>query len=335
MTYIIAEAGVNHDGSIDKAFKLVEKAKEAGADCVKFQTFKAKDIVTKNAPKANYQLLTTSKEESQYDMLKKLELDLNMFSKIKSYCENIEIDFMSTPYNFTDVDLLSEIGVSQFKIASAQIVELPFLRYVAEQQKPMILSTGMANLFEINEAVETIKKINKSLISVLQCTTNYPSMVEEANLKSMLTFKSLFDVEIGYSDHVPENYAAFAAVALGATIIEKHFTLNKNDKGPDHSSSLEPNDFKYLVKGIREIEKSLGSPKKIPTISENVNKKAMRRSLVVTKKMEIGEILKKEHIAFKRPEDGLSINLYDNVIGKKMQVNKNADSSLKYTDLIW
>jgi N,N'-diacetyllegionaminate synthase len=279
--------------------------------------------------------LTTSKEESQYDMLKKLELDLNMFSKIKSYCENIEIDFMSTPYNFTDVDLLSEIGVSQFKIASAQIVELPFLRYVAEQQKPMILSTGMANLFEINEAVETIKKINKSLISVLQCTTNYPSMVEEANLKSMLTFKSLFDVEIGYSDHVPENYAAFAAVALGATIIEKHFTLNKNDKGPDHSSSLEPNDFKYLVNGIREIEKSLGSPKKIPTISENVNKKAMRRSLVVTKKMEIGEILKKEHIAFKRPEDGLSINLYDNVIGKKMRVNKNADSSLKYTDLIW
>lgn len=335
MTYIIAEAGVNHDGNINKAFKLIDEAKNAGADCVKFQTFKASEIATKNAPKAKYQLKVTSKHESQIEMLEKLELDSSSFKKLKTYCDEIKIDFMSTPYNFQDIDLLESIGVTCYKVASAQLVELPFLEYLASKKKPIILSTGMGTMFEVYQAIQTIRKYSEAELSVLQCTTNYPSKIEDSNILSMVRFKELFNVEVGYSDHVPENYASYAAVALGAKIVEKHFTINKNDPGPDHSSSLEPSEFKEFVDGIRKVELSLGNSSKIPSQAELVNLHGMRRSLVAIHKITKGQIVKATDLGFKRPNNGLSINLYNEVIGKKASKNIESDQPLKFDDLEW
>src|SRR6201993_1882215 len=263
--YIIAEAGVNHNGSIDMAFQLIDKAKEIGADCVKFQTFKAEQIVTASSPKANYQLKVTDAQESQYDMLKKLELQKEDFKKLKNYCEKKGIDFMSTPYNFEDADLLNDIGVDTFKIASGQIAELPFLKYVAAFKKRMIVSTGMADMHEVEAAVHAMHETGNKNIVILQCNTDYPSKIEDTNLLAMITMRDKLQVHVGYSCHVPNNYACFAAVALGAEVIEKHFTLDKKLPGPDHSSSLEPKEFLELIEGVRNIEKCLGDGIKKPS----------------------------------------------------------------------
>ncbi|NUQ16643.1 MAG: N-acetylneuraminate synthase family protein, partial [Flavobacteriales bacterium] len=257
-TYIIAEAGVNHNGSLDLAFRLVDEARAAGADCVKFQTFKAERIVTAAAPKANYQLEVTDRAESQFDMLRKLELDREAFARIQDRCRQAGIDFMSTPYNPEDAELLHGLGVDAFKIASGQLVELPFLRQVARYGRRMIVSTGMADLEEVREAVGAIRDAGNDDLIVLQCNTDYPSRVEDANLRAMLTMRDALQVRVGYSDHVPENHACFAAVALGAEVIEKHFTLDRGMPGPDHGSSLEPVAFRELVAGIRAVERSLG-----------------------------------------------------------------------------
>jgi N,N'-diacetyllegionaminate synthase len=331
--YIIAEAGVNHNGSIDMAFQLIDKAKEIGADCVKFQTFKAEQIVTASSPKANYQLKVTDAQESQYDMLKKLELQKEDFKKLKDYCANKGIDFMSTPYNFEDADLLNDIGVSVFKIASGQVAELPFLKYVAAFKKKMIVSTGMATMQEVKDAVNAMHTAGNRDIVILQCNTDYPSKIEDTNLRAMLTMRDELNVRVGYSCHVPTNYACFAAVALGAEMIEKHFTLDKKLPGPDHSCSLEPSEFKELIEGIRSVEKSLGTGIKTPGESEQKNTYGMRRSLVAKSDMKAGIVIKLEDIAFKRPMNGLSPNYLEKIIGKKLKKDLSKDSPFTKEDI--
>ncbi len=334
-TYVIAEAGVNHNGKLDLAVRLVDKAKEAGASCIKFQTFKTENLISKNAPKADYQLITTDKKESQFSMLKNLELTYENFSYLNDYCKKNEIDFMSTPYNFEDIDFLDSLGVNCFKIASGQLTELPFINYVAKKNKKIILSSGMSNLSQILDAIEVIKNNSDSEITVLQCTTNYPSNIEDANLNCLRTIKQACGVEVGYSDHVMGNYACFAAVALGATVIEKHFTLDKNMAGPDHSCSCDFIDLKELIYGIKEIEKSLGSRIKIPTSTELKNANGMKRSIVARVDIKKGEKIKKDYLVFKRPLGGLDINYYDLIIGKKSAKDIKADSLFNFDMIKW
>lgn len=317
--FIIAEAGVNHNGSIEMALQLVDKAVEIGADCVKFQTFRAEQIVTANSPKASYQLEVTDRHESQFEMLKKLELDRDAFLQIKQHCDTKKIRFLSTPYNSEDADLLNSIGVDAFKIASGQLVELPFLDYVARFGKQMIISTGMATLAEVYDAVMTIRAAGNNDIIVLQCNTDYPSSISDTNIRAMCTMRDALNVRVGYSDHVPNNYACFAAVALGAEIIEKHFTLDRNLPGPDHSSSLESHDFKELIDGVRNIELCLGNGIKTPSASEVKNTYGMRRSLVARTDLAEGTIIRAEHIAYKRPANGLPPRDLSLVIGKQLK----------------
>jgi len=333
--YIIAEVGVNHNGSLDLAMQLIGKASEIGADCVKFQTFKADQIVTKTSPKAKYQTEVTDKNESQFDMLKKLELGLEDYKLLIKHCEEKEIDFLSTPYNKEDVDFLESLNVKGYKIASGQLTELPFLRYVAHKKKTMIISTGMANMSDVFLAVEAIRQEGNNDIVVLQCTTNYPSRIEDANLLAMLSIKEACKVRVGYSDHVENNYACFAAVALGAELIEKHFTLNTGMEGPDHSSSLDPIKFSELITGIRNIEKSLGSGLKKPSQAEIDNSFGMKRSLVMLEDMKAGTILEEKHIGFKRPNSGLSPNMLELVLGKQLANDVRKDESLQYNSIIW
>lgn len=314
-TYIIAEAGVNHNGSVKIALELIKKAKEIGADCIKFQTFKTEEIVTLSAPKANYQLKVTDERESQFQMLKKLELSQDSFKLLKNECDKIGIDFMSTPYSIRDLELLDGIGVNSFKIASGQLTEHYFLKKIAKKNKPIILSTGMGTLEEVSKAVKIIKKINKN-ITVLQCTTNYPSLIDDSNINAMLTIKEFCNVRVGYSDHVTENYACYAAVSLGAEVIEKHFTLDKNMDGPDHSCSLNPDEFKILIHGIRSIEKSLGSGVKQPTPSEKKNIYGMRRGIVASKEIKKGDIFSVDNLGVKRPMEGLLPFNIENIFGK-------------------
>lgn len=325
-TFIIAEAGVNHNGDLNTAIKLVEAARDLGADCVKFQTFKASSVITKAAPKAAYQLETTDPGESQYAMLKKLELDYDAFSTIKKACEENSIRFLSTPYNEEDADLLERLGVDMFKIASGQLVEPSFLEHVARKGKKMIISTGMATIAEAYEAVATIRNAGNDDIVVLQCTTNYPSPVEDANLRAMVAMKDALGVPIGYSDHVEENYACFAAVALGATVIEKHFTLDRNMEGPDHEASLDPDGFRELVHGIRTIESAMGSTIKRPTEREKKNITGMRRSIVFTRDLKAGETITEDLIMFKRPATGLPPRMKSDIIGSKAAKNIEADT---------
>jgi N-acetylneuraminate synthase/N,N'-diacetyllegionaminate synthase len=314
-TFIIAEAGVNHNGDLDTAIKLVEAAKATGADCVKFQTFKAASVITKAAPKAAYQLETTNPQESQFEMLKKLELGYEDFATIKKACEEHGIQFLSTPYNEEDADLLEKLGVDAYKIASGQLVEPAFLEHVARKGKRMIISTGMATIAEAYEAVNTIRQAGNEDIIVLQCTTNYPSPIDDANLRAMVAMKDVLGVPIGYSDHVEENYACFAAVALGATVIEKHFTLDRSMEGPDHEASLNQEGFTELVRGIRAIESALGSSIKQPTAREQKNIQGMRRSIVLNRRLEAGERIEEDMMMFKRPATGLPPRMKKELIG--------------------
>ena len=314
--YIIAEAGVNHNGNLGLALELVEKASEIGADCVKFQTFNADNLVTLTAPKAKYQLEVTDNNESQFEMLKKLELKKSDYLKIIEKCKQLRIDFLSTPYNEEDVDFLEELNVNAYKIASGQLTELPFLNYVARKNKKIILSTGMGDLADVFRAVQEIKSTGNNDIIVLQCTTNYPSKIEDSNVRCMKSIAIGCNVKVGYSDHVVNNYACFAAVALGAEVIEKHFTLDKNLEGPDHSCSLEPNGFADLIFGIRQIEKSLGNGIKIPSENEIRNSYGMKRSIVANIDIPEGVVITKEMLGFKRPFNGLSPNLINEITGK-------------------
>lgn len=334
-TYIIAEVGVNHNGDPALAKKLIKEAKNAGADCVKFQTFKASQIVTQTSPKAKYQLEVTDKSESQFDMLKKLELDFQVYQELIRYCEEVEIDFLSTPYNIEDLDFLEKLDVDAYKIASGQLTELPFLRAVAKKQKTMLVSTGMGTLANVFDAVEAIRAEGNEDIIVLQCTTNYPSKIEDANILAMNSIRDACGVRVGYSDHVTNNFACFASVALGAEVVEKHFTLDKNMEGPDHSCSLTPAEFKELVEGIRNIELSLGSKVKKPSQIELDNSLGMKRGMVIIKNIKEGEVLTKAHIGFKRPLQGIPINMLNQIVGKQVSKSLSLDEAIDYNCIVW
>ncbi|MEO9873141.1 N-acetylneuraminate synthase [Ekhidna sp.] len=332
--FIIAEAGVNHNGDVALALNLIKEAKKAGADCVKFQTFKADRIVTQTSPKASYQLKTTDKDESQFDMLKQLELSLEDYDLILQECERQNILFLSTPYNEEDADFLNNLGVKAFKVASGQFVEYPFLKYLASFGKPLILSTGMCTEEEVIQTMEFLRGVDSEII-LLQCTTNYPSLIEDSNINAMVSMGRNLNVTIGYSDHVTNNYACFSAVALGARVIEKHFTLDTSMPGPDHSSSLNPEQFKELVEGVRQVEKSLGLETKSPTEAEKKNTYGMRRSMIVNKDLRKGHTLGEDDIGFKRPMNGLSPTKYYEVIGKELACDIKTDEPITQDAIEW
>jgi N,N'-diacetyllegionaminate synthase len=331
--FIIAEVGVNHNGDLDLAKKLIKEAARCGADCVKFQTFKAEKLVLEDAPKANYQLQTTSKNETQLEMLKKLEMSIDKYSEIIKYCENEGVLFISTPYNIEDVDFLEDLGVAAFKLASMHAAEPWFARYVAKKNKPIFLSTGMSTLSEIDTTVRSIKETGNDKLILLQCTTNYPSKIEDTNLLAMNTMSETFNLMAGYSDHTEDDTACIASVALGAKVIEKHFTLDKSLPGPDHTTSATPIEFMNLVKNIRNTEKSLGSSVKQPCDIEKINMKGMRRSIVVKNDIDKGIKITDDMITLKRPSSGISPMYLDEIIGKKTTNKVFKDQILKWHDI--
>jgi len=329
-TFIIAEAGVNHNGSLEIAKKLIDAAVNAEADAVKFQTFSTDRLVTKNAPKANYQNETTDKNESQYDMLKKLELTYEEHKILKNYCQENDILFMSTPFDFESVDLLEKLGVEIYKVGSSDTNNLPLLKYIAEKQKPIILSTGMSTLTEVSDAVDTILSTGNNNLSLLHCVSNYPAQYKNVNLNVMNTMKKAFSLKVGYSDHTPGIEVPIAAVAKGAKVIEKHFTLDKDMEGPDHKASLNPKELKEMVKAIRNVEVALGSSTKKPTPNEKENLKTVRKSLVINKNKEIGEKIFSEDIEIKRPGTGIAPKHKDIIIGMKLTKSVKEDQLLTW-----
>ena len=314
--YIIAEAGVNHNGSFALACKLVDAAKEAGADCIKFQTFKAENLVSRTAKKAEYQKKTTG-DSSQQDMLKKLELSFNEFLQLKKYCEQVGICFLSTPFDFDSIDFLNSIDMPFWKLPSGEVTNLPYLLALAKTGKPVVMSTGMCNMGEIQEAIHVLKTNGTKDIKLLHCNTEYPTPFEDVNLKAMQTMHETFHLEVGYSDHTKGIEVPIAAVALGATIIEKHFTLDRNMEGPDHKASLEPDELAAMISAIRNIEKSLGTGIKEPSLSEKKNIIVARKSIVAKTKIKAGDFFTEKNITVKRPGTGISPMKWFEVLGTK------------------
>ena len=317
-TFIIAEAGVNHNGSLELAKKLIDVAVEAGADAVKFQTFKADKLVSKTAQKADYQKQATLTNESQYDMIKKLELDENSHRILISYCKDKRIIFLSTPFDHDSIDLLTSFEMPIFKIPSGEITNLPYLRHIGSLGKEVIISTGMANLGEIEDALEVLVRAGtpKEKITVLHATTEYPCPIDEVNLRAMQTIKTAFDVKVGYSDHTRGIEVPIAAVAMGAGIVEKHFTIDRTMDGPDHKASLEPDELKAMVRAIRYIEQALGDGIKKSSKSEAKNIPISRKSIVAATAIKLGEMFSADNLAVKRPGDGINPMRWDEIIGK-------------------
>ena len=326
-TFIIAEAGVNHNGSLDMAIEMVDVAAAAGADAVKFQTFKAEKMIAVNAPKAGYQMESTGSDESQLEMVKRLELDEAAHKTLLNHCQEKGIQFLSTPFDLESIDLLDRLGLNIFKIPSGEITNLPYLRKLGALNKQLILSTGMADLGEIEDALGVLTDSGTPLenITVLHCNTEYPTPFEDVNLRAMQTIGHAFGGAIGYSDHTPGIEVAVAAVALGAAVLEKHFTLDRNLPGPDHEASLEPDELKAMVQAIRNIEKALGDGIKHPSPSEAKNKIIARKSLVATQPIKTGERFSADNITAKRPGTGISPMRWDEVIGQVAQKDSEKD----------
>lgn len=331
-TIIIAEAGVNHNGDIAKAKALIDKGAEAGVDYVKFQTFKAGNLVTKQAKRAAYQDQNTQNNDSQYEMLKKLELSQDVHKELIDYCSKKGVQFLSTGFDFESLEFLAGLGITIAKIPSGEITNLPYLRKVATLFPDVILSTGMATISEIKDAVKVLTDngVSKNRITVLHCNTEYPTPMEDVNLKAMLHIQRELEVPIGYSDHTLGIEVPIAAVALGATVIEKHFTLDKNLPGPDHKASLEPHELKAMVTAIRNIEKAIGgSGIKEISASEAKNKPIVRKSIVAAKKILKGEPFTIENLTVKRPATGISPMQWDNLIGKTAKKNFQEDDLIE------
>ncbi|EAJ1633352.1 N-acetylneuraminate synthase [Campylobacter upsaliensis] len=314
---IIAEAGVNHNGDINLAKKLIEQAAKAGADVVKFQTFKANSCVSVSAKKAKYQLETTAKEESQLEMIQKLELSYESHFELMKHCKKHGIAFLSTPFDLESVEFLRGLDLPYFKIPSGEITNLPYLKAVAKCKKKVLLSTGMANLGEIEAALTILRKNGTRNITLLHCNTEYPTPFEDVNLNALKTLKEAFKLEVGYSDHTEGIVASLGAVALGAVVIEKHFTLDKTMEGPDHRASLEFEELRALCKDIRELEKALGSGIKKASKSEAKNKIIARKSLVAKREIQKGEKFSIENLTTKRPGSGISAMRYEEYLGKR------------------
>jgi N,N'-diacetyllegionaminate synthase len=335
---IIAEAGVNHNGDIQLAKKLIDVAVEAGVDYVKFQTFKADKLVSREAKKASYQNKNINDgDDSQYNMLKKLELSHENHLELISYCSERNIQFFSTAFDVEGVNYLNDIGLLFFKIPSGEITNYPYLKAVALCGKPVIMSTGMCSEIEIKEAVDVLIKfgLKKEAISILHCNTEYPTPMKDVNLKAMLAIKQKFEVQVGYSDHTLGIEVPIAAVALGATIIEKHFTLDRNLPGPDHVASLEPEELKAMVKAIRNIELVLsGDGEKKPSESETKNIAIARKSIHLNKDLSKGHVVTEEDIISLRPGDGISPMEWENIVGKKLVADKKEYDKLLLSDII-
>lgn len=315
---IIAEAGVNHNGDMTLARQLIDVAADAGADLVKFQTFNAKRLVTQSAKKAVYQVQTTDADESQHDMLHRLELSEAMHHDLIAHCATRKIGFFSTGFDIESIDLLVSLGQDHFKIPSGEMSNLPYLRHIGQLDKALILSTGMATLGDIEAAIDVLEQAGtpRTKITVLHCTTEYPTPMAEVNLRAMQSIQSAFGVAVGYSDHTQGIEVAIAAVAMGATVIEKHFTLNRNLPGPDHQASLEPSELKAMVAAIRNIELALGDGVKRLTPSEARNKPIARKSLVANQEIKAGEIFTAQNVTTKRPGTGISPMRWDEVLGR-------------------
>jgi N,N'-diacetyllegionaminate synthase len=329
---IIAEAGVNHNGDLALAKKLIDAASDAGADFVKFQTFKAEKIASRQAEKAEYQKKTTGKEESQLSMLKKLELSDQDHRELMDYCRQKSIAFLSTPFDLDSIDLLKGMGITLGKIPSGEITNLPYLQKMARNFDTLVMSTGMADMQEIEAAINLILAtgFSKNKLTVLHCTTEYPTPFEEVNLKAMQTIRDRFGVSVGYSDHTPGIEVPVAAVALGACLIEKHFTLDRNMEGPDHKASLEPAELKAMISAIRHIEQALGSSEKKPSLSEVKNKMVARKSIVAARNLEPGHIIQADDLTTKRPGTGISPMEIPQIIGKKISQPIQEDQLLTY-----
>ena len=331
-TIVIAEAGVNHNGDIETAKRLIDVAAEAGVDYVKFQTFKANKIVTKKAERADYQNKNTKNSDTQLEMLKKLELSEDSHHELMNYCNQKRIKFLSTGFDLDSLEFLSSLGIRLAKIPSGEITNYPYLRKVAQLYSKVILSTGMSNMNEINKALATLLEfgLKKENITILHCNSEYPTVMSDVNLKAMLHIKSELDVKIGYSDHTLGIEVPIAAVALGARVIEKHFTLDRNLAGPDHRASLEPNELKSMVKSIRNIEIALsGSKIKEPSKSELNNKKIIRKSIVAIRPISKGEIFSDYNIGTKRPGNGISPMKWESVVGQVSKYNFNKDELIR------
>lgn len=326
---IIAEAGVNHNGQIDLAKALVDKAVYAGADIIKFQTFLSKNLASKLAQKAEYQKKETGNSESQQDMLKKLELTFDEFIEIRDYCNLKNIEFLSTAFDFESIDFLHNIGMGKWKIPSGEITNLPYLLKIAKLNQPVILSTGMSNIDEVKEAVKVLRENGTKDITLLHCTTEYPTPFGDVNLKAMLTIAKELELPFGYSDHTKGTEVSIAATALGASIIEKHFTLDKNMEGPDHKASLEPNELESMIESIRNIEIAMGDGIKKPAASEIKNVEIVRKSIIAKHKIMEGEIFTEENLTVKRPGSGISPMQWFEIIGTKSKRNFEEDELIE------
>jgi N,N'-diacetyllegionaminate synthase len=331
--FIIAEAGVNHNGSVEIAKRLIEAARQAGADCVKFQTFKADKLVTHSAAKAQYQQRSADDASSQYEMLRRLELGDEDHRTLVTCCRENGILFLSSPFDEGSADLLEQLGVPAYKIPSGEVTNHGFLGYLARKDHPLILSTGMATLAEVAEAVEVIVGTGNSQLHLLHCVTEYPAPFSEVNLKAMDTLATAFGFPVGYSDHTPGIEVALAAVARGARIIEKHFTLDRNLPGPDHRASLEPQELGAMVRAIRNVEQALGTGIKAPAPCEIINRGIARKSLVATRDIGRGERLGPDNVAIKRPGHGIQPRDFERVMGLRVTSDIKVDNVLTWLDL--
>lgn len=327
--YVIAEAGVNHNGSLELAKTLVDCAKDAGADCIKFQTFIAKNIASKNARKAEYQKQQTDSNESQLDMLKKLELSFDEFLELNGYCKERQIEFLSTAFDFDSIAFLNRLGMNKWKIPSGDITNLPYLIKIAQLNKPVILSTGMSTMDEIRDAIHVLKENGAGEITVLHCTTEYPTPFKDVNLMAMKEIEKVFGLPIGYSDHTKGIEISIAAVSMGATVIEKHFTLDRNMEGPDHKASLEPEELKAMVSAIRNVETAIGTSEKKPAPSEKKNIGIARKSIIAKTPIKKGEIFTEVNLTVKRPGIGISPMRWFEVIGKQAVRNFEEDELIE------
>lgn len=330
-TLIIAEAGVNHGGSLELARNLVDEAALAGADVVKFQTFNATKLATNSAPKAEYQIKNAGGLESQFEMLKKLEMTDQMHTELINHCSSVGIKFLSTGFDIESNQYLFDLNMPFFKVPSGELTNLPYLRHISSLGKEIALSTGMANLSDIEAAIDALEQAgtSRNRITVLHCTTEYPTPAEDVNLHAMVNIGKSFGVNVGYSDHTLGIEVPIAAVALGATVIEKHFTLDRNLPGPDHRASLEPGELKAMVQGIRNIEKALGDGIKRPSPSELKNKPIARKSIVAACSIKAGEIFSEKNLTAKRPGTGISPMQWDNVIGCTASRDFNEDELIE------
>ena len=331
--FIIAEAGVNHNGSLDMALQLVDAAKQSGADAVKFQSFKADQLATRSAHKAAYQERTTSQAESQFDMLKRLELDRAGHERILRHCEDRGIQFLSSPFDLPSIDLLAEMNLPVYKVPSGELTNEPYLRKIGAKGKPVILSTGMATLGEVEEAINTLRAAGAGQLTLLHCVTEYPAPYAEVNLRAMHTLKLAFGLPVGYSDHTPGIEVSIAAAALGAEMIEKHFTLDRSLPGPDHAASLEPGELKAMVTAIRNVEAALGTGIKAPAPCEIPNISVARKSLVAASSLPAGHKLQEQDLNIKRPGNGLAPKLMPALVGRTLRVAVEQDALIRWDDL--